>query len=179
MSTPTHGAFAGIVAVAFCLQGVGFAIAQECGQQKSGLSKSFELIERLTTRVENIPPDQQRYLEKEEAEAVDQDNRVKLKTVLSSQFYWAWKVRTSFEKVTTLRSNIDAAKDSLSRLKLGLALKDELEEFFDNLSSYAEMDRTRNLKVFDDGIFNRLGVARVFARRDVNRYLPCWVKTRD
>jgi hypothetical protein len=131
------------------------------------------LIMDITTAIEAIPPDIQRYIMSEKEASFNSGSRERLQILRSNQFFFSYELR---DYATKFAEKITAAKLATDARGYALALVDALERqvrFSETFDEYLEFDRKRTSPVLNPEKVRDLQVSVILARPLLVRELKC------
>jgi hypothetical protein len=137
------------------------------------VSNIERLIMDVTTGIEAIPPDIQRYIMSEKQASLNSGSRERLQILRSNQFFSSYELRDSALKFA---EKITAAKLATDAREYAIALVDALERqvrFSESFDEYLEFDRKRSSPVLNPEKVRYLQVSALLARTLLSRELKC------
>jgi hypothetical protein len=110
----------------------------------------------VLSKIENVPPDQIEYFEKEYKDSLKHGNKERFNIVYNHPLYFAWRVRDSygkFQKIISTSSIPLLIKNKEEEIVLYLGALRQKEQFHDSLEDYIDYDSKRKAPYIENGYF--------------------------
>ncbi|QWD76640.1 hypothetical protein ICV32_02965 [Polynucleobacter sp. MWH-UH24A] len=135
----------------------------------------------LLFKVENIPPDTEKYISTEYKSSLETRNESRFNKIVSNEYFYPWKLRDSY------KSLISESKNGFFRIHgIGSSTKSKHEseiifytnlfeinyEFLDSLDEYRNFDNRRN-KPYLSGDSYRIELSKLNFNRTIQSLIKC------
>lgn len=136
----------------------------------------------LFKKVENIPPDTEKYISMEYRSSLETRNESRFNKIVSNEYYYPWKLRDTYKSLielsksgfTKIHGNFPLNKSKHeSEIIFYTNLLEKNYEVLDSIDDYRKFDNRRNKPYLSPGDSNMIELSKLDFNRTIQSLIKC------